>query len=165
MATRGGYGIFYEHTDGNEGNTDSLEGSAPQVLTSSQNDIVGYGNVGAGGGLLFPLAPVSVPNKAVWPYMQQWNLNVQKELRDHIVVSLAYVGSKGTHLTLLNNANQIVPVSASANPYKVGEAIGTNDCSTLRSEEHTSELQSHLNLVSRLLLEKKKHTPLIHTTL
>src|SRR5207237_7821437 len=27
---------------------------------------------------------------------------------------------------------------------------------TLRSEEHTSELQSHLNLVCRLLLEKKK---------
>src|SRR5260370_4895550 len=33
-----------------------------------------------------------------------------------------------------------------------------------RSEEHTSELQSHLNLVCRLLLEKKKrHT--IHTTI
>src|SRR5207237_10749554 len=33
---------------------------------------------------------------------------------------------------------------------------------TSRSEEHTSELQSHLNLVCRLLLEKKKdssHTP------
>src|SRR5260370_17840052 len=28
----------------------------------------------------------------------------------------------------------------------------------MRSEEHTSELQSHLNLVCRLLLEKKKHT-------
>src|SRR5260370_13887867 len=27
-----------------------------------------------------------------------------------------------------------------------------------RSEEHTSELQSHLNLVCRLLLEKKKHS-------
>src|SRR5260370_28513242 len=27
---------------------------------------------------------------------------------------------------------------------------------TSRSEEHTSELQSHLNLVCRLLLEKKK---------
>src|SRR5260370_30069547 len=27
----------------------------------------------------------------------------------------------------------------------------------LRSEEHTSELQSHLNLVCRLLLEKKKN--------
>src|SRR5260370_4626569 len=29
-----------------------------------------------------------------------------------------------------------------------------------RSEEHTSELQSHLNLVCRLLLEKKKNTEL-----
>src|SRR5260370_18713332 len=30
-----------------------------------------------------------------------------------------------------------------------------------RSEEHTSELQSHLNLVCRLLLEKKKITSLV----
>src|SRR5438477_12610992 len=29
-------------------------------------------------------------------------------------------------------------------------------CATARSEEHTSELQSHVNLVCRLLLEKKK---------
>src|SRR5260370_14960672 len=29
-------------------------------------------------------------------------------------------------------------------------------CAVIRSEEHTSELQSHLNLVCRLLLEKKK---------
>src|SRR5260370_21178840 len=32
----------------------------------------------------------------------------------------------------------------------------TEPCETFRSEEHTSELQSHLNLVCRLLLEKKK---------
>src|SRR5260370_19645154 len=30
-----------------------------------------------------------------------------------------------------------------------------------RSEEHTSELQSHLNLVCRLLLEKKKLAPAV----
>src|SRR3954464_5699720 len=30
----------------------------------------------------------------------------------------------------------------------------------IRSEEHTSELQSHDNLVCRLLLEKKKNSPL-----
>src|SRR5260370_32232742 len=40
--------------------------------------------------------------------------------------------------------------------------VASNSCSvwfserTTRSEEHTSELQSHLNLVCRLLLEKKK---------
>src|SRR5690242_21598560 len=33
------------------------------------------------------------------------------------------------------------------------EAAG---CPNSRSEEHTSELQSHVNLVCRLLLEKKK---------
>src|SRR5260370_3301053 len=34
---------------------------------------------------------------------------------------------------------------------------GYESCS-MRSEEHTSELQSHLNLVCRLLLEKKNHS-------
>src|SRR5260370_12318568 len=38
------------------------------------------------------------------------------------------------------------------------------DCSTGRSEEHTSELQSHLNLVCRLLLEKKKKKELSNKT-
>src|SRR5690242_6971032 len=33
-----------------------------------------------------------------------------------------------------------------------------------RSEEHTSELQSHVNLVCRLLLEKKKKRPYMYTT-
>src|SRR5260221_8173821 len=32
-----------------------------------------------------------------------------------------------------------------------------------RSEEHTSELQSHSDLVCRLLLEKKRQIPLQHT--
>src|SRR2546422_5905636 len=38
------------------------------------------------------------------------------------------------------------------------------DCKKVRSEEHTSELQSRLHLVCRLLLEKKKtyysHSPI-----
>src|SRR2546429_5241326 len=38
--------------------------------------------------------------------------------------------------------------------------LGFSDCSAdfMRSEEHTSELQSRLHLVCRLLLEKKKKT-------
>src|SRR3989442_3935981 len=34
---------------------------------------------------------------------------------------------------------------------------------TVRSEEHTSELQSRPHLVCRLLLEKKKYTTMFHT--
>src|SRR5690242_21530793 len=38
------------------------------------------------------------------------------------------------------------------------EELGWEPRFTARSEEHTSELQSHVNLVCRLLLEKKKKT-------
>src|SRR5256885_6448340 len=37
------------------------------------------------------------------------------------------------------------------------ELLDAADPALLRSEEHTSELQSPCNLVCRLLLEKKKH--------
>ena len=127
MAIRGGYGIFYEHTNGNEGNTESLEGSPPLVLTATQSNVIGYQNIGAGGGAgipFFPLTVLSIPNKAQWPYVQQWNLGVQKELPSHFVFSTAYVGSKGTRLTLLSNANQLFPLSA-GNPYTAGEPIVT----------------------------------------
>src|SRR5260370_12503172 len=49
-------------------------------------------------------------------------------------------------------------IIAAEKPKFVVMMIGNNDRETIRerSEEHTSELQSHLNLVCRLLLEKKK---------
>src|SRR6266571_8655192 len=37
-----------------------------------------------------------------------------------------------------------------------GRGCFRSRCTSTRSEEHTSELQSHVNLVCRLLLEKKK---------
>src|SRR5260370_1753668 len=54
-------------------------------------------------------------------------------------------------------------VRASSIPPATLLSLATSISTTLapnfsRSEEHTSELQSHLNLVCRLLLEKKKPT-------
>src|SRR5260370_5448513 len=43
-----------------------------------------------------------------------------------------------------------------------GPADGRRGGAGSRSEEHTSELQSHLNLVCRLLLEKKKISTMIN---
>src|SRR2546422_8392580 len=40
-----------------------------------------------------------------------------------------------------------------------GDHAGQSSVAALRSEEHTSELQSRLHLVCRLLLEKKKPAP------
>jgi len=131
MAIRGGYGIFFEHTNGNEGNTESLEGSPPFSLNATQNNINGYGNIG--GGLLFPLSVNSIPNKVIWPYVQQWHMDVEKELPGHIVAAVSYVGSKGTHLTLQRNLNQLFPVAASDNPFAKGQAITQADCDALGS--------------------------------
>ena len=133
MAIRGGYGIFFEHTNGNEGNTESLEGSPPLVLTESQFNVTGYTNIGGSGGTIpfFPLSVNSIPSKAIWPYVQQWHLDVQKELPGNFVLTTSYVGSKGTHLTLLSNANQLLPVAAGSNPYAAGQAIVSADCANI----------------------------------
>src|SRR5260370_31750432 len=60
--------------------------------------------------------------------------------------------------TTLFRSLELGPKPDAAGPYKnfklTRDAVGI--AGQLRSEEHTSELQSHLNLVCRLLLEKKK---------
>jgi hypothetical protein len=133
-AIRGGYGVFFEHTNGNEANTEILEGSPPLASVPTQNNIIGYTNIGAsaGGGPApnFPLSVFSIPTKAVWPYMQQWHFDVQREVAKNTVATVSYVGSKGTHLTRESDLNQLHSVSPSQNPYLPREAIGPNDCGT-----------------------------------
>jgi hypothetical protein len=130
---RGGYGIFFEHGNGNEQNVEALEATAPLVLNPSQPNIIGYTSIGGGGGAVeaFPLSFNAISTKGLWPYVQQWNLSVEHELPQHIVTSAAYVGSKGTHLGQRREFNQVQPLPLADNPYKVGEAIGPNDCTTL----------------------------------
>jgi hypothetical protein len=131
MAIRGGYGVFFEHTNGNEGNTESLEGSPPYSLNASQFNAPSYSSIG--GGLLFPLSVNSIPDRAIWPYVQQWHLDLQKEFPGNFVASVSYVGSKGTHLTQQRNLNQLVPVSAADNPFAAGQPITSDDCDALGS--------------------------------
>src|SRR5262249_43277594 len=42
-------------------------------------------------------------------YMQQWNFNVQQETLQGIVVTGAYVGSRGPGFSILRNVNAAVP--------------------------------------------------------
>ena len=128
MAIRGGYGIFYEHTNGMEANAENLEGTPPIVETPTQYNIAGYANVG-GQGLLFPLSTTSIPDHALWPYVQQWHLDIQRDLMHGAVATLAYVGAKGTHLTLQHELNQLQPTPPALNPYMPGQYIQDFDCS------------------------------------
>lgn len=131
-AIRGGYGIFFEHGNGNEANVESLEATPPLVLVPTQPNIPGYTNIGSGGAggaiRAFPLGFNAIETRGVWPYVQQWNLNVQHEFPQHFVASIAYVGSKGTHLGQGRDINQLLGLPLSSNPYAPGEAIGPDDC-------------------------------------
>ena len=139
-AVRGGYGIFYDHGNGNEQNVEALEATPPLVLNPSQPNIPNYASIGSSAGgqtSAFPLGFNAVNTSPGWPYVQQWNLNIQHELPEHIVASVAYVGSKGTHLGLRYDLNQLRPFSGQ-NPYNPGEFIDTTagsptfntDCTT-----------------------------------
>src|SRR4051812_49838862 len=58
--------------------------------------------------------------------------------------------------------NDALPISTETPGVSPSLPAGVKDVglppTDVRSEEHTSELQSHVNLVCRLLLEKKKYT-------
>ena len=146
---RGGYGVFFEHGTGNEANTGSLEASAPLVLSMTQALPANYaciGNIGYGAantpcaspllssspvpaaGSAFPLDVTAIPAKAIWPYAQQWSFGTQRELPRAVVLNVAYVGSKGTNLTVERQLNQLVPLPASENPFGPNEPLTITDC-------------------------------------
>jgi Carboxypeptidase regulatory-like domain len=149
-SVRAGYGIFYEHGTGNEANTGSLEGSsgpeaAGGVLSMTQYYPGGWGCIGdllsscgynpsfpcyAGNcsRSAFPLNVTAIPTKAVWPYAQQWSLSVQRQLPWHLLGSLAYVGSKGTHLTTELQVNQLLPLNPVDNPFLPGQPLTNFIC-------------------------------------
>jgi hypothetical protein len=127
-AVRGGYGIFYDHMNGNEVGTESLEGTPPTALDPTEYNISGYQNIG-GSGLLFPLSETALESQMIWPQVQQWNLDVQHNIGRNTVVSVAYVGSKGTYLTDQRDLNQLLPVPNSQNPFGLGQPITSALCS------------------------------------
>src|SRR5260370_13041126 len=69
-------------------------------------------------------------------------------------------GSKdtGVYAARVLNLLSHTPVQAIGSNFFFQAAAADWPANKMRSEEHTSELQSHLNLVCRLLLEKKKNT-------
>jgi hypothetical protein len=126
-AIRGGYGIFYEHLNGNEG-ISGLEGAPPGVLNPTQYNVVGYTNIG-GGGLSGTTGITNYGTQIQWPYVQQWHFDVQHDIAKDTVATIAYVGSKGTHLSWQRDINQLYPTSQ--NPFQPGQPLTSAICGTV----------------------------------
>jgi len=111
---RGGYGIFYEPLkEGSFADQDGLGFFNRQTISLSNG---GPTQIDSGVTRIFPdqgpFTPdgqngsngvILVPKDSGRPAdIQTWNLDIQRQLTSNLVVSIAYVGSKGTHLPALN---------------------------------------------------------------
>ena len=57
------------------------------------------------------LGPSAIDPQLNNAYAQDWNLTIQRQLTNTLGLQVAYVGSKGTHLQLLENVNQPLVVN------------------------------------------------------
>ncbi len=149
---RGGYGLFFEHGTAKEANTGSLEGSSPPVLTMTDPIPLFYENIGLCGSCVtptqvaFPIDVTSIPTQTTWPYVQQWSLSAQHQFPKDMVATVAYVGSKGTHLSAELQMNQLpIPptgpdngIYPNGNPFNAGQPLTVGgDCKTYNGSSFT----------------------------
>jgi hypothetical protein len=123
---RGGYGIYYNRMSG-----DLAEQTVGQPPFSFKQSLQAVQNAGAT--LQNPYSPVLPPNSAfpiflprvpdgvlslaaisphlVDPYVQQYNLNVQHEFTQNLLMELGYSGAKSTHVPGCYQFNQALLAS------------------------------------------------------
>ena len=119
---RGGYGIFYSlQADQNDAelayNPTGLFGN--QIIQYNANSIptlqlsTGFATPSDPSGNLPPSSlsdpsgrASAIPFHNPTPSIQEWNLNVERQLAKDMILQVSYVGVHGVHLTYLRNLNQ-----------------------------------------------------------
>ncbi len=121
---RGGYGIGYVHFN-RVGSADLLATNFPQITRANvtQNAALALctGNVFADNCFRPTQAgyPTNLPNNVVLftpreartPYIQNWQLSLQRELPGNMLLDVAYVGNHAVKLILLADYNQARPLT------------------------------------------------------
>lgn len=119
QSVRAGYGVFIESP--NVGFIENNVFSNPPFVGTTTILNAPFDN---------PASGQSAPNNAPTPlggatpnfkqpYVQQWNLDVRKELPENIIADAGYYGAKGTHLLSVLDIKQPVPGAYSALPNAV----------------------------------------------
>jgi len=124
---RGGYGIFYSNSWGNGRNNSAMPQTgfvcSTPVATTQDNGLTPYAVLsnpfptgfcaatGSSAGLLTNLGQTLnfLDRNAKQPYVQTWNLGIQRKLPGNNVAEIAYSGSRGVHLMGIQEWDQLAP--------------------------------------------------------
>jgi hypothetical protein len=160
-AVRGGYGIFYD-MQADQNDTELAYNDLPGVY-GSQSSTASLGT--------YPLTPVMYLSQGPSPiifssitnptgrasaayfhnpttYIEEWNLNVERQLMKDMVLQIGYEGTRGVHLTYLRNLNQATqpldsnfsgPTGNEGRPYD----STVPNIAAIRTEGHDISLINH----------------------
>jgi Carboxypeptidase regulatory-like domain len=124
---RAGYGIFFGNSWGNGRNNNSMPQygffCSTQVNISNNNGLTPAATLsnpfptgfcvpsGSSAGLQTGLGQTVyfINRNYQTPYLQSWNLDIQRSLPGNMVVQIAYSGSRGVHLNGIREYNQLNP--------------------------------------------------------
>jgi TonB dependent receptor len=115
-AVRSGYGVFYDQFQNGAGVASQVPISSLPAAQFNQYSGAGLNFANPYSGHTYPAPNTFVQPSTVFaldpsaraPYAQNWNFGIQHSLRDHYLIELRYVGSKGTHLPRNIEANPAV---------------------------------------------------------
>ncbi|MEO7145326.1 MAG: carboxypeptidase regulatory-like domain-containing protein, partial [Bryobacteraceae bacterium] len=151
---RAGFGIFYSFAmqTSNDSPAKNAPFSGSLQVANNAADFAGALPISAGFPASRPnLFPVPGTGWIYYPYdfkttgANEWNINVQRQLGANNVLTVAYVGEKGTHLFVTDNINEAVPGPGAVAPRRPypnladGTAVGPWGNSTYHSLQTTFE--------------------------
>jgi len=162
---RGGYGVYFDYVPqdlliANFTNSAGLATNpiGPQAVVSLGNnyDSTAFNGTNVGAPIFTKPAPpfpppgadiFFTPRNLVTPYVQNWNLNIQQNLAESVAFQLGYVGSTGTKLVRLRDANQPDVNGDRPNPtYGFMDEFATISASTYHALQATLRTRSWYGL-------------------
>jgi hypothetical protein len=163
---RGGYGIFYEALkEGSFADHDGLgffnlqsvtvSNGGPTQIDNGITHILPATGPFTPGGQNGNGGVITVPANSGRPAdIQTWNLDIQRQVMKNLMVSVAYVGSKGTHLPALNIIpNQVNPtfVTLGSELTMPSSCLAANTCPKAKAAGLTLPYASFTGNINQLL--------------
>ena len=114
---RAGFGIYYDRIQGNDIYNVATN---PPFVTTPNIFNTSLSNPGGGAEVAFPTGITTYDGPYKLPQILNWNAGIQRKLTEGVVLDVAYVATKGTHLQGGLNINE--PTIAEAAPVLAGTA-------------------------------------------